>query len=111
MMAWRAMRDDAHQQTSKGMGSAENSDGGSITACESFLPMFKLARKLLKENKIGAGVRLIHKRSDEMEVGTDMNCRADVLVSFELKSDVLSFFVKSNRSILCHKLFLLKGLG
>lgn len=95
MMAWRAMHDDAHQQTSKGLGSAENNGGGSITACESFLPMFKLARKLLKENKVGAGVRLIHKRSDEMEVGIDLNCHADVLVSFKLKCDVLSFFCEA----------------
>lgn len=71
MMAWRAMREEGRP----------NEEVGSITACESFLPMFKLARKLLRANQVGAGVRLIHKRSDEMQVGIDMHCRADVLVS------------------------------
>jgi len=35
------------------------------------------------------GVRLIHKRSDEMEVGTDMPCRADLLISEILDSQLL----------------------
>lgn len=72
MMAWRSMCEEGRI----------SEEMGSITACESFLPMFKLARKVLRANKVGAGVRLIHKRSDEMEVGIDMHCRADVLVSY-----------------------------
>ncbi|KAG0578071.1 hypothetical protein M758_5G196600 [Ceratodon purpureus] len=79
MMAWRSMREEGRSKE----------DEGSITACESFLPMFKLARKLLRTNKVGAGVRLIHKRSDEMEVGIDMHCRADVLISEILDSELL----------------------
>jgi protein arginine N-methyltransferase 7 len=71
MMAWRSMCEEGRS----------TADVGSITACESFLPMFKLARKLLRANQVGAGVRLVHKRSDEMEVGIDMHSRADVLVS------------------------------
>jgi len=71
MMACRSMQEEGRSKE----------DVGSITACESFLPMFKLARMLLRANKVGAGVRLIHKRSDEMQVGIDMHCRADVLVS------------------------------
>lgn len=44
MMAWRAMREEGRP----------NEEVGSITACESFLPMFKLARKLLRANQVGA---------------------------------------------------------
>ncbi|XP_024378297.1 protein arginine N-methyltransferase 7 [Physcomitrium patens] len=79
MMAWRSMCEEGRI----------SEEMGSITACESFLPMFKLARKVLRANKVGAGVRLIHKRSDEMEVGIDMHCRADVLISEILDSELL----------------------
>lgn len=71
MMAWRSMQEEEQEEEVDSI----------ITACESFLPMFKLARKLLRANKVAAGVRLIHKRSDEMQVGIDMHRRADVLVS------------------------------
>lgn len=74
MMAWCSMcKEDRSKE-----------DVGLVTSCESYLPMFKLARKLLRANKVGEGVRLIHKRSDDLEVGIDMHCRADVLVSVEL---------------------------
>lgn len=79
MMAWRSMCEEGRS----------TADVGSITACESFLPMFKLARKLLRANQVGAGVRLVHKRSDEMEVGIDMHSRADVLISEILDSELL----------------------
>jgi len=74
MMAVRAMRGD-----SKGM----------VTACESYLPMVKLMRKVLHKNGMTKNINLINKRSDELKVGSeDIASRADVLVSIQ-------------RSILC----------
>ncbi|KAH9543332.1 hypothetical protein CY35_13G059400 [Sphagnum magellanicum] len=96
MMAWRAICD--HPKTMDAEGESSNpvqitcsnsSVGTIITACESYLPMVRLAHKLLHANKVGSGVRLIHKRSDEMEVGTDMPCRADLLISEILDSQLL----------------------
>jgi len=73
-MAVRAMRGD-----SKGM----------VTACESYLPMVKLMRKVMHKNGMTKNINLINKRSDELKVGSeDIASRADVLVSIQ-------------RSILC----------
>lgn len=54
---------------------------GMVTACESYLPMFKLMRKVLRANGMDRKIRVINKRSDELEVGMDIPFRADVLVS------------------------------
>ena len=51
-----------------------------ITACESFLPMFQLARKVISLNGLSSFVHLVHKRSDEMDMGSDMASQADILV-------------------------------
>lgn len=61
---------------------------GMVTACESYLPMVKLMRKVLRANGIERGIRIINKRSDELEVGRDIASRADVLVS-SVSLDVL----------------------
>nr|GMD76283.1 protein arginine N-methyltransferase 1.6 [Ipomoea batatas] len=50
-------------------------------ACESYLPMVKLMRKVLRANGIERGIHIINERSDELEVGRDIASRADVLVS------------------------------
>lgn len=62
---------------------------GKVTACESYLPMVKLMRKVLRVNGMDKKVRVINKRSDELEVGVDMSSRADVLVSEILDSELL----------------------
>lgn len=54
---------------------------GMVTACESYLPMVKLMRKVLRANSMEGKIRLINKRSDELEVGLDIPSRADILVS------------------------------
>jgi protein arginine N-methyltransferase 7 len=75
MMAVRAMRGD-----SKGM----------VTACESYLPMVKLMRKVMHKNGMTKNINLINKRSDELKVGSeDIASRADVLVSEILDSELL----------------------
>ncbi|XVF51734.1 hypothetical protein PTKIN_Ptkin04bG0208700 [Pterospermum kingtungense] len=62
---------------------------GMVTACESYLPMAKLMRKVLHRNGMGKAINLINKRSDELEVGVDIPSRADVLVSEILDSELL----------------------
>lgn len=80
MMALRSMK-----QQADGLEAPEApyavADDVKITACESFLPMLRLARKVLRANNMNSCVHLLHKRSDELQVGVDMPCRADVLVS------------------------------
>ncbi|KAJ8557959.1 hypothetical protein K7X08_004725 [Anisodus acutangulus] len=81
MMAARAM----------GHGDSVVSSGskGMVTACESYLPMVKLMRKVLHANGMQRKIRIINKRSDELEVGVDMPSCADVLVSEILDSELL----------------------
>ncbi|KAM3375560.1 protein arginine N-methyltransferase 1.6 [Capsicum galapagoense] len=81
MMSARAM----------GHGDSVESSGskGMVTACESYLPMVKLMRKVLHANGMQRKIRIINKRSDELEVGVDMPSRADVLVSEILDSELL----------------------
>ncbi|XP_065857883.1 protein arginine N-methyltransferase 1.6 [Euphorbia lathyris] len=80
MMAARAM--------SAGDSSNPNSNG-IVTACESYLPMVKLMRKVLHLNGMGRNINLINKRSDELRVGVDISSRAEVLVSEILDSELL----------------------
>ncbi|GAV78546.1 hypothetical protein CFOL_v3_22012 [Cephalotus follicularis] len=60
-----------------------------VTACESYLPMVKLMRKVLHCNGMGRYISVINKRSDELKVGVDIPSRADVLVSEILDSELL----------------------
>ncbi|XP_068634284.1 protein arginine N-methyltransferase 7 [Aristolochia californica] len=81
MMAARAMESNTSLKCS--------SSGGMVSACESYLPMVKLMRKVLRLNGMEKKVRLFHKRSDELRVGVDLPSRADVLVSEILDSELL----------------------
>jgi len=54
---------------------------GTVTACESYLPMVKLMKKVMRINGMEGRIKVINKRSDELEVGVDLSSRADVLVS------------------------------
>uniref|UniRef100_A0A453QBH3 Uncharacterized protein n=1 Tax=Aegilops tauschii subsp. strangulata TaxID=200361 RepID=A0A453QBH3_AEGTS len=62
---------------------------GSVSACESYLPMGKLTRRVLRANGMENKVKLFHKRSDELEVGVELDSPADVLVSEILDSELL----------------------
>lgn len=53
---------------------------GTVTACESYLPMVKLMKKVMRLNGIEGRIKVINKRSDEIKVGRDISSRADVLV-------------------------------
>lgn len=64
-------------------------DEGRVTACESYLPMVKLMKKVLRINGMEGRVKVINKRSDELEVGLDIPSRADALVSEILDSELL----------------------
>lgn len=74
MMAARAMGSGDSTTTCR------NSQG-TVTACESYLPMVKLMRKVLRLNGLERNIRVFNKRSDELKPGVDIASRADVLVS------------------------------
>ncbi|XP_076943445.1 protein arginine N-methyltransferase 7-like [Bidens hawaiensis] len=84
MMAARAMDIDTTSSTS-----SLSSSKGTVTACESYLPMVKLMKKVLRANNMNHKIRVLNKRSDELEVGADIASRADVLVSEILDSELL----------------------
>ncbi|KAF9685402.1 hypothetical protein SADUNF_Sadunf03G0050900 [Salix dunnii] len=73
----------------RAMGTCDDSKKGMVTACESYLPMVKLMRKVLHVNGMGKNVNFFNKRSDELQVGVDIPSRADVLVSEILDSELL----------------------
>ncbi|XP_004299441.1 PREDICTED: protein arginine N-methyltransferase 1.6-like [Fragaria vesca subsp. vesca] len=60
-----------------------------VTACESYLPMVKLMKKVLRLNDMEKQIKLINKRSDELQLGVDISSRAQVLVSEILDSELL----------------------
>ncbi|KAL3647182.1 Protein arginine N-methyltransferase 7 [Castilleja foliolosa] len=60
-----------------------------VTACESYLPMVKLMRKVLRANGMDGKIHVINKRSDELKFGLDVHARADILVSEILDSELL----------------------
>ncbi|XP_050226293.1 protein arginine N-methyltransferase 1.6 [Mercurialis annua] len=64
---------------------------GMVTACESYLPMVKLMRKVVHRNGMGRSINVFNKRSDELKVGAgaELPSRADVLVSEILDSEFL----------------------
>lgn len=67
---------------------------GIVTSCESYLPMVKLMKRVLRLNGMQKCVNVINKRSDELIVGLDMPSRANVLVSaFLVKQTFNSLFV------------------
>ncbi|KAL5551116.1 hypothetical protein UlMin_001292 [Ulmus minor] len=79
IMAARAMGSEASTTCHK----------GKVTACESYLPMVKLMRKVLRLNGMERNISVINKRSDELKLGVDLSSRADVLVSEILDSELL----------------------
>lgn len=62
---------------------------GSVSACEAYLPMGKLTRRVLRANGMENKVKVFHKRSDELRVGAELDSRADILVSEILDSELL----------------------
>ncbi|KAK1261954.1 Protein arginine N-methyltransferase 7 [Acorus gramineus] len=62
---------------------------GTVSACESYLPMVKMMRRVLRVNGLDGRVRVFLGRSDELEEGRDLQLRADVLVSEILDSELL----------------------
>ncbi|OVA13413.1 Protein arginine N-methyltransferase [Macleaya cordata] len=81
MMAARAMDSSGAKE---GVGTK-----GIVSACETYLPMIKLLRKVLHINGLEKKIRIIPKRSDEVKVGFDISSHADILVSEILDSELL----------------------
>jgi len=61
----------------------------SVTACEAFLPMAYCAEKILAANGAGDKVRLLRKRSTEIQVGEDMPRKANLLVAELLDTELI----------------------
>ncbi|XP_050375704.1 protein arginine N-methyltransferase 1.6 [Argentina anserina] len=73
----------------RAMGPPSSTTCRMVTACESYLPMVKLMKKVLRLNDMENQIKLINKRSDELELGVDIDSRAQVLVSEILDSELL----------------------
>nr|CAG4640705.1 EOG090X02VY [Eulimnadia texana] len=63
------------------MGAKYGAD--SVTACETFKPMAECAKKVMRRNQLDDKIKLVPKRSTEMEVGPskDMEQRANILIT------------------------------
>jgi protein arginine N-methyltransferase 7 len=66
--------------SARALGNVRGEASGSVSACESYLPMGKLLRKVLRANGMENKVKVFHKRSDELEVGVELDSPADILV-------------------------------
>jgi len=60
-----------------------------VTACESALPVADAARGVVERNGLSDRVNLIAKSSNQLEVGVDMDERADVLIWDNLSNDLI----------------------
>ncbi|EDV98353.1 protein arginine N-methyltransferase 7 isoform X1 [Drosophila grimshawi] len=60
-----------------------------VTACEAFMPMANCAQRILNANGYGDRVRLIRKRSTDIEMGVDMPHRANLLVAELLDTELI----------------------
>lgn len=78
MMAARAMCNGDSSTTCR--RSSSSCTEGMVTACESYLPMVKLMRKVARLNGMERKIKVFNKRSDELQVGVDIPSRADILV-------------------------------
>ena len=92
--------------SARALGTVRGEGRGSVSACESYLPMGKLLRKVLRANGMENKVNVFHKRSDELKVGAELDSPADILVGlcFSLTcplvllldaSLILSIFIQS----------------
>jgi type III protein arginine methyltransferase len=67
-------------------------EGGQVSACESYLPMVKLMRRVLRANGMENKVKLFPRRSDELRVGCELDSRAHLMASIFFFSLSLPFF-------------------
>jgi hypothetical protein len=65
----------------RALAAAGGEGRGSVSACESYLPMGKLTRRVLRANGMENKVKVFHKRSDELGVGVELDSRPDILVT------------------------------
>ncbi|KAK9785688.1 hypothetical protein WJX73_008967 [Symbiochloris irregularis] len=77
-------------------GAQDNDLAARVTACESFLPMVKIARRVLAANSASKHVRVINQRSDELSVGMSpgqaaggLDAPVDVIVTEIFDSELL----------------------
>uniref|UniRef100_A0A1I8N5W2 Protein arginine N-methyltransferase n=2 Tax=Musca domestica TaxID=7370 RepID=A0A1I8N5W2_MUSDO len=68
---------------------AVSSGADSVTACEAFLPMANCAEQILEANGMKDKIKLIKKRSTEIEIGVDMPRKANLLVTEVLDTELI----------------------
>ncbi|OAY80147.1 Protein arginine N-methyltransferase 7 [Ananas comosus] len=73
----------------RAMAKFDSQKEGKVTACESYLQMWKLMRRVLRANGMETMVKVFYKRSDELQVGVELESPADLLVSEILDSELL----------------------
>lgn len=66
----------------RAMASIGDEKEGHVSACESYLPMVKLMRRVLHANGMENKVKLFPRRSDEIRVGCELDSRAHIMASF-----------------------------
>ncbi|KAG2608857.1 hypothetical protein PVAP13_4KG010100 [Panicum virgatum] len=57
---------------------------GSVSACEAYLPMAKLTRRVFRANGMENKIKVFLKRSDELRVGVELDSRADILHAHDM---------------------------
>ncbi|XP_065333722.1 protein arginine N-methyltransferase 7 [Cloeon dipterum] len=61
----------------------------SVVACEAFSPMAECATKIIKLNKMGHKIKVVNKHSTKMEIGVDLEQRANILVTEVFDTDLI----------------------
>lgn len=61
-----------------------------IDTCEQVSVIAETAERIIAANHLQQHIRVIHKRSSELEIGPDLEQRADILVSELISSDLLA---------------------
>lgn len=64
----------------RAMAKFDSQKEGKVTACESYLPMWKLMQRVLRANGMETMVKVFYKCSDELQVGVELESPADLLV-------------------------------
>jgi tetratricopeptide (TPR) repeat protein len=68
---------------------AAKSGAKSVTTCESVPLISETAQQIIKDNNLEKNIKVITKKSTDIEIGADLNEKADILVSEIFSSELL----------------------
>ena len=71
------------------MMAAKMSDKVKVTACEMFKPIANLAHDIVKDNGYQNKIDIVNKSSNSLEIPHDLSCKADILVTEILDSELI----------------------